>query len=123
MKKDYLDCNLDSISHLKEKTIIMGASYAFSSINSLISVLVFHRERLLIGLSVILVIVTILSVTDNRKQNRDTVAVICSVVVFLAINCFFVFPFSCLWIVVLLSEITFVCLAVWIISKHKAYKR
>ena len=33
MKKDYLDCNLDSISHLKEKTIIMtadGISYSLA---------------------------------------------------------------------------------------------
>ena len=68
-----------NIPHLVLYSVLIGTMYVCTAINSAVFYLTVEKSWKILSLAVILLLITPIVVTDNRRDARNIVAVICSV--------------------------------------------
>ncbi len=112
---------LTNTPKLREKTIVLGLSYFYAGINNIIyGIMKGETDGVFIG--IILILFVPIAITDNRKENRGTGAVIGGIILNLIVCIILSKISSFWWILVFLGETIISIIAVRL-PYHPSHKQ
>ena len=120
MEKYTFFVNDSNTPHLREKTIILGMAYFFSGLNLIACGLLNAADRVIIEdilIGIIFLLMSFISTRDKRQENRGTLAVVLTSVLYAVICVGLSIAVSPWWLLVCLCEMI-LCVGILAFTKH-----
>ena len=117
MEKFTFFVNDSNTPHLREKTIILGMAYFFSGLNLIACGLLNAADRV-----IIVMLMSFISTRDKRQENRGTLAVVLTCILYAVICAGLSIVVSPWWLLVYICEVL-LCIAVLAFTRHPQSKK
>ena len=125
MKKYTFFVNDSNTPHLREKTIILRMAYFFSGLNLIACGLLNAADRVIIEdilIGIVFLLMSFISTRDKRQENRGTLAVILTCILYAALCAGLSIVVSPWWLLVCICELL-LCIAVLAFTRHPQSKK
>ena len=125
MEKYTFFVNDSNTPHLREKTIILGMAYFFSGLNLIACGLLNAADRVIIEdilIGIVFLLMSFISTRDKRQENRGTLAVVLTCILYAVICAGLSIVVSPWWLLVCICEVL-LCIAVLAFTRRPQSKR
>ena len=125
MEKYTFFVNDSNTPHLREKTIILGMAYFFSGLNLIACGLLNAADRVIIEdilIGIVFLLMSFISTRDKRQENRGTLAVVLTCILYAALCAGLSIVVSAWWFLVCICEVL-LCIAVLAFTRRPQSKR
>ena len=138
MEKFTFFVNDSNTPHLREKTIILGMAYFFSGLNLIACGLLNAADRVIIAcgllnaadrviiedilIGIVFLLMAFISTRDKRQENRGTLAVVLTCILYAALCAGLSIVVSPRWLLVCICEVL-LCIAVLAFTRHTQGKK
>ena len=125
MEKFTFFVNDSNTPQLREKTIILGMAYFFSGLNLIACGLLNAADRVIIEdifIGIVFLLMSFISTRDKRQENRGTLAVVLTCILYAVICAGLSIVVSPWWLLVCICEVL-LCIAVLAFTRHPQSKK
>ena len=125
MEKYTFFVNDSNTPHLREKTIILGMAYFFSGLNLIACGLLNAADRVIIEdilIGIVFLLMAFISTRDKRQENRGTLAVVLTCILYAALCAGLSIVVSPWWLLAGICELL-LCIAVLAFTRHPQSKK
>ena len=125
MEKYTFFVNDSNTPHLREKTFILGMAYFFSGLNLIACGLLNAADRVIIEdilIGIVFLLMAFISTRDKRQENRGTLAVVLTCILYAALCAGLSIVVSPRWLLGCICEVL-LCIAVLAFTRHTQGKK